>query len=149
MSVIKQSNAILKDPITSPDMSGDVIEQIYTYTFAKAFTAATDILEFAALIPYGRIVNARIIGENIGATTLTVGFMSGAFKSLDPTRTSGAELFSAVVGNVEAQVPLLTLAGLALNGGEPVSIGLKVGADIAAGATKKVHLKLAYIASAT
>ena len=84
-----------------------------------------------------------MIGEGTGATTFTVGLMSGEFGSTDPARTSGNELFSAVAGNALQTASLVSLAALGKTDAAR-SIGVRASAAIAANPATKLHLRISY-----
>ncbi len=140
---IKQSTYITKGHITTPDRAGEVCEQIFTHTFNAALDT-TDILELAALIPFGRILAVDLADENVGVLNWTIGYMSGTVGSTDAARTSGTELFAAQAAGTPVSMTVAALAALAANGYDAKSIGVKTSVNIAAGAIKKIHLRIRY-----
>lgn len=141
---VKQSNYFkgnARTPVPHPARKGEVIEYMFTHVFAET-VATTDILELVPVFPNGRIVGFDFAAENIGAINLTIGLMTGTAGSLADTRTSGAELISAAVSTTPAATTLTALAALAELGDAATSLGLTVSADVTAGATKKLHLRI-------
>jgi hypothetical protein len=130
-----------RTPVPHPARKGEAIEYIFTHTFTET-VATTDILELIPVFPYGRIVGFDFAAENIGAINLTMGLMSGAAGSLDAARTSGSGLISAAVSTTPLAATLTQLAAIAENGESPVSIGMTCSADITAGSTKKLHIRI-------
>lgn len=127
----------------SPYVAHSPVTTIITHTFTEALAAA-DILELAALPPYCKIVSIEMIGEGTGATTFTVGFMSGDFGSSDPARTSGSELFNAVAASALAQATIPALAALPASDAIR-SIGVRPSATIAANPATKLNFRVSYI----
>lgn len=141
---IKQTKffkGMARTPVGHPHKAGHTTTHLFTHVFSEA-VATTDILELIPLAPGLRVVECTINTENIAATNLTVGLMSGNIGSLDAARTSGNELVAAQVSGTEYSSTLLQLAALAKNGDTAKSLGLKVSADVAAAANKKLHVKL-------
>ena len=132
-----------KSPVTH-GQAGLLIKQTYTFTVASAITAATDIIEIAALPQGAQLVEAELIQENAtAATTYAVGFMSGRWRDNDPARTVDTAVFAALRADTLRRLESHAAAKIA-----PVdvtrSIGIKLGADEAAGPTKLISLTLGY-----
>lgn len=130
-----------RKPVPHPDRKNQAMVYMFTHVFNDA-VATTDILDLFPLIPYGRITGFEWATENIGAVNVSIGLMTGTPGSLDTARTCGTELASAVSAATGGNVGVTALAALAENGEVPVSIGFKTATDIAAGATKKLHIKI-------
>lgn len=142
---IKKSNVttgMARMQLPSPVAAYAPATMILTHVFSEA-VATADILELAVLPPYCRVISAELIGEGTGATTFTVGLMSGEFGSTDPARTSGNELFSAVAGNALQTASLVSLAALGKTD-TARSIGVRASAAIAANPATKLHLRISY-----
>jgi hypothetical protein len=118
-------------------------ELLISHAFTEAL-ATTDILELTALPPYCKITGIEMIGEGTGATTFTVGFMSGEFGSSDAARTSGTELFNAVAASAKAEASIVALAALAPTDAAR-SIGIRASAAVAANAATKLHFRVRYV----
>lgn len=130
-----------RTPVPVPHRKGEVIEYLFTHTFTETIGTA-DILELFPVFPYGRIVGFDFAAENVGAINLSIGTMSGASGSLDSARTVGSQLINAAVSTTPLASTLTQLAALAAIGETPVSIGLVPSAEIVAGATKKLHVRI-------
>lgn len=127
-----------------PQTAGAVHTQLFSYDAAAGLLAA-DILELGELPPGCRVVDAILFTEGtFTGLTADVGIMSGTYGDPDASRTSGNQLYddadlTAVVRLSKRD--MLLLAPVEGSRG----IGLKVSADVAAGAGKKIHLQLSYI----
>lgn len=139
----KITGGMARRQMQSPYVANQPVTTIITHEFAEALAAA-DTLELAALPPYCKILSLEMIGEGTGATTMTVGFMSGEFGSNDPARTLGTELFNAVAANALAAATIPALAALAVSDSIR-SIGVKPSANIAANAATKLHFRITYV----
>lgn len=126
----------------SPNIAFAATEAIIEHVFNEA-VAATDILEIAYLPAYCRIMSAEVFSIGTGAVTFNVGFMSGKVGDVDPARTSGAEIFSAVTPTAKAEAAINTVAGLAMSDADR-SIGIVPSAQVAANAGTKIYLRLRY-----
>jgi hypothetical protein len=139
----KITGGMARRQMPSPYVANQPVTTIITHQFDEALTTA-DMLELTAL-PASLLKNAdKMIGEGTGATTMTVGFMSGEFGLSDPARTLGAELFNAVAANAMAEVAIPALAALAVSDSIR-SIGVKPSANIAANAANKLHFRITYV----
>lgn len=127
-----------------PQTAGAVHAQLYSYDAAAGLLAA-DILEIGELPPGCKVVDAIVFTEGtFTGITANVGIMSGAYGDPDAARTSGSEIFAAADLTTFARLAKrdsLLLASVEASRG----IGLKVSADVDAGAGKKIHLMLFYI----
>lgn len=132
-----------RTPVPHPHRKGEVIEYMFTHVFTEAL-ATTDVLELFPIFPYGRIVGFDFTSENVAAVALDIGLMSGTPGSLDAGRTSDDVLIDGVLANATTGIEtgLAALAAIAMNGETPVSVGVKTATDIAAGATKKLHVRI-------
>lgn len=108
-----------------------------------AAVAATDILELAYLPPYCRILDASLLTVGTAAITFSVGFMSGDVGSVDPARTCGAQLFSAVTPTTQQNAPLGTLAAMQA-ADVSRSIGVVPSGNVPASPDTKLYLRLTY-----
>lgn len=127
----------------TPLYAGHACEIIISHTFTEN-VATTDVLEIAPMQPYMRLLGAEVIGENLGAITLDIGFLTGTPGDTTATRTCGSEIFNDQAAGSVGTLTLLAAAGIAKNGDTAKSIGLVPSAEITAGATKKLHLRLRY-----
>lgn len=140
----RYTSGMSQTPVPVPNKAGVQHAILVTHTFNEAVLAA-DVLDLVCLGAGTRVVSMRTISENVGAINLKVGNLTGTPGSTDAARTCGSEFFAAQAANAEALVPLVTLANLAPYSAD-VSIGIQPAADITAGATKKLHLLIEYIA---
>ena len=141
---IRQTNYFrgnARTPVPLPERKGEVMEYLFTHTFNETVNTA-DILELFPVFAYGRITGFDFATENLGSVDLTIGLMSGTPGSLDAARTSGSQLINAGAAGTPAATALTALAGLAAIGETPVSIGLVPSANITAGATKRIHIRI-------
>lgn len=132
-------------------VSGDVMSSHVDYVFdaatmgAATFSASLDKLELAVLPAGAQLVGAQVIGANFGAITGNIGLMSGEVGSTDNARTSGSEIFSAIsINNNEARATLAACLAIAPSN-QHRSIGFVPSADVAAGATKRLTLRIEYV----
>lgn len=127
--------------------SGTVMKAVYEYTFTKAFTAASDILEIGLLPAHTRVLGATVIGEGFGgAITADVGLLNGDQGSNDDTRSlTGTEFFNdADVNGAEDDMTTTAALAIAQSDGHR-GIGVELSTDVAAGAAKKLTLVLEYV----
>lgn len=136
-----KGNARKELPI--PLQAGMACEVIITHVFTEAVNT-TDVLEICPLMPWMKILGAEVIGQNIGATTMDIGYLTGTPGDTDAVRTCGNELFNDQAGNAVGTMTLLAAAGLAKNGDTAKSIGMVPAANIAASASTKLNLRLRY-----
>lgn len=103
MTIKRNMGSIRKAPTIGN--VGAVLCAVFEYTFNTGddLVAASDILEIGMLPAGHRPISATLIGAGFGATTATVGLMSGepgADTNANGTpRTAGAELFGATTIN--------------------------------------------------
>lgn len=134
------------EQVARPQSAHSTHSQLFIVDVPATGFAAGDILELAVLHPYATIVDATIVPiGSLGAATVDVGFMSGQVG--EPTnddgtaRTCGNELF--VGAAITALVRLAKTDALVEPAQEvPRPIGVKFGAEVAAGAGKKIGLYL-------
>ena len=130
-------------PITSPDRAGEKHEVIYAYPIPVGGLATTDIIELAALIPFGKIVSADLSDNGtLAVANLTVGLMTGNFGDNVAARTIATPIFTAVATGTQHAATVAQLAALPQNSDTPVSIGVTTSAALAAGGT--IYLRLGY-----
>ena len=127
-----------------PQTAGAVHAQLYSYD-ASAGLLAADILEIGELPPGCQIVDAMVFTEGtFTGLTADVGLMSGTYGDTDAARTSGSEVFNdadlTAFTRLVQKSTLLIAPSVAARG-----VGVKVSADVTAGAGKKIHLLLSYI----
>lgn len=144
---IKQSTAAKGQAATpSAYSAGIVTTAIYHYDFTEAFTAASDKLELGTLLADTQIVGATVIGLGLGDITADVGLMSGTPGSTDNARTVGDDLFDAAdVDDAEADATLSDCLAVARSNAHR-SIGAVLSGNVAAGANKRLTLRIDYIA---
>lgn len=147
MAIRKLNKVGLYSALTTPQMNGDAHTLLITHTVTENI-GTSDILEIAAIPADMKLLDVVLSTENAGTTNLTVGIMSGKPNDPDAARTSGSEIFNAVAAGTEQRATLIALAGIARDPGNR-SIGLKTSAEITAGATKKIHLRITYGAQPT
>lgn len=127
--------------------AGCVGVAIFTYTFDKAFTAASDILELGMIPADTRIIAATLIGEGLGAITADVGVMSGDFGAKDATRTTGTQLFNdQSVNDTEGDATRKNCLSVAPSD-KHRGLGVTLSGNVAAGASKKITLVVEYTAA--
>ena len=116
----------------------------FTFTFSETFAfGGTDKLELGVLPAFSRVVDYQVIPENMAGAVVNIGLMSGTFGVADSARTVGTELFAAQSVTDTAVAGTSKVGQLIAPTGADRSIGLTVNtADITAGATKKVTLRL-------
>ncbi|WP_444668359.1 hypothetical protein [Cereibacter changlensis] len=129
--------------VPTPKQAGTTAEVIVSHTFTENLET-TDVLELFGLIPYGKVIGLDFMGENLGAVNLSIGLMSGTPGSIDPARTSGAEYIAAAVSTTPLASTLAQIVAAPRNGDTPRSIGVKTSAQIVAGPTKKLHVRIRY-----
>ena len=127
----------------STNRAGDATELIVSHTFDQDVNT-TDVLEMFPVDPGMKIMAVDFASENLGAITLNIGYITGEAGDITTVRTCGSELFAAQAVGTPASVPLIALAALAQNGSAVRSIGIVPSANIVAGTTKKIHLRIRY-----
>lgn len=138
-------NAVGKRQVTPPVpyTSGQVTVARFTYSFATAFTAASDKLELGILPAGARVVDYLILPTGMNGDC-DIGIMSGTPGDPDNARTVGDEFFDGV-----------TLASAVVRGSDPLAwklapaatdraIGFINSANITADAAKTIELIVMY-----
>lgn len=133
-----------KKSITTQAQAGVLITKTFPFVMAAGVTAATDIIEIAGLPPGAQIVDAELVQVNgTGTTTYAVGFMSGRWREPDAARTVDDAIFSALRADTARRLGFVAASAI-----PPVDyargIGVVLGTNEAAGATKVVYLTLSY-----
>lgn len=134
-------------PFPSPHQAGSVITVIASVDLSAGLLAA-DVLELFPFHPYAKITNFDIsdIGSLIGATNITIGLMSGTPGNTTEVRTVGTELINAQAAGTAVASTLAQIAALHRNDGSAKSLGLKVSANVVAGAGKVLNIRYSYTA---
>lgn len=133
----------------NPREAGSVVAVVYEFDFTSVgYTAASDVLELGPLPAYAKPINVVSIGEGLGATTATIGLLTGEAGNPDNARAlAGAStnfLTAASVNDTEVaatKVNCLKVASAQSHRG----IGATLAGNIAAGAGKKLRLLVEYI----
>ena len=128
-------------------VAGTLVAMVYTHTFAKAFTAATDVIEMGMVPAMNQLHSAELIGKGVVVNTADVGIMTGVYgDTQDETRTCADEIFDgADINDKAAQAATADLLAVVPTD-RNLGIGVKLSADVAADATKSVTLVLTYYA---
>lgn len=129
-----------------PGSAGMVATAVFEHTLTAAYATATDFIEIGSIPATARPLSATIIGEGFTAgTTATVAAMDGVAGEADDARAlTGPELFTAQ-DVVDAEAETTAVKCLAL--GTQVDhrgLGVKLSADEAASANKKLTVILSY-----
>ncbi|MND20863.1 hypothetical protein D3C76_47990 [compost metagenome] len=130
-----------------PQTAGAVHTQLFSFT-CSANVETTDIIELGELMPFARVCDAIVFTEGtFTGITADIGLMSGNFGDKDSVRTSGNELFAAAdlaaAGTAIVRLSKKDMLSLATTEASR-GIGVKVSAQVAGAATKKIHLLLSY-----
>lgn len=130
-----------------PQTSGALHVQRFIYDLSVAANAAAinDIIEIGELPPFCRIIDAKVYTNGtFTGVTADVGIMSGEYGDNDPTRTVGAELYTAV--DLTVMTRLVKSDSLKIAPTESSrGIGVKIlGAAASVAATKYIVLELHY-----
>ena len=126
--------------------AGILTTAVYEYVFDEDYATATDKIELGRLPADVQIVGATVIGAGLGAVTADVGIMSGAPSDPDNDRTVGDELFDAQsVNNTEAAATLADCLAVARSD-KHRAVGAVLSGNVAAGAAKKLTLRIDYVA---
>jgi hypothetical protein len=146
MAIFQSSAAKGQAATPSAYQAGIVTTAIFEYTFTAAYTAATDVIELGLLPADTQIVGATIIGAGLGATTADIGIMTGTPGDTVGTRTVGDELFDGTsVNDATANATLADCLAVSRSNTHR-AIGASIAANVAAGAAKKLTVKIDYIA---
>lgn len=134
-------------PFNSPKLAGSVVTVIATIDLSAGLLAA-DVMELVPFHPNCRITEFDItdVGTLIGTTNITIGVMTGNPGDLTTVRTVGNELIDAQAAGTPRSTTLQQLAALARNGDATRSLGLRVSANVTAGAGKALTIRYSYIA---
>jgi len=134
-------------PFNTPHKAGSVITVVGTLDLSAGLLAA-DVLELIPFHPYAKIVDFDIsdVGSLIGTTNITIGMMSGTPGDTAAVRTVGSELINAQAAGTAVASTLAEIAAIPRNDGSAKSIGLKVSANVTAGAGKALHFRYSYTA---
>lgn len=124
--------------------AGVLMTAAFSFTFDKA-TLAADIIDLGVLPAGAQIVGGAIIGQNMGAVTAQVGIMSGEVGSLDVARTITTDIAAAAsMNDTSTEISRISALAIAPDDTKHRSIGAKISADVAAGATKKITVLVFY-----
>lgn len=146
MAIFQSSAAKGQAATPSAYQAGIVTTAIFEYTFTADYATATDVIELGLLPADTQVVGATVIGAGLGATTADIGIMTGTPGDTVGTRTVGDELFDGItVDNDENSATLANCLAVARSNAHR-AIGAKVAANVAAGAAKKLTVKIDYIA---
>jgi hypothetical protein len=146
MAIFQSSAAKGQAATPSAYQAGIVTTAIFEYTFTADYATATDVIELGLLPADTQIVGATVIAAGLGATTADIGIMTGTPGDTVAARTVGAELFDDTsVNNASANATLANCLAVARSNAHR-SIGAKVAANVAAGSSKKLTVKIDYIA---
>jgi hypothetical protein len=146
MAIFQSSAAKGQAATPSAYQAGIVTTAIFEYTFTADYATATDVIELGLLPADTQIVGATVIAAGLGATTADIGIMTGTPGDTVAERTVGAELFNDTsVNNATDDATLAECLAVARSNAHR-AIGAKVAANVAAGAAKKLTVKIDYIA---
>lgn len=146
MAIFQSSAAKGQAATPSAYQAGIVTTAIFEYTFTADYATATDVIELGILPADTQIVGATVIAAGLGATTADIGIMTGTPGDTASARTVGAELFNDTsVNDASADATLAGCLAVARSNAHR-AIGAKVAANVAAGAAKKLTVKIDYIA---
>ena len=133
-------------PFNTPHKAGSVVTVIAKVDLSAGLLA-TDVMELAPVIPYGVITGFDIADSgNLGATNITIGLMSGTPGDTTAVRTVADELIAAAPAGTAIASTLAKVAAIPRNNGDAKSLGLKVSANITAGAGKHLTIRYSYTA---
>lgn len=134
-------------PFNSPHKAGSVVTALVSVDLSAGLLAA-DVLELMPFHPSCRITAFDIsdVGSLLGATNITIGVMTGTPGDTTAVRAVGNELINAAPAGTPIASTLAQLAALPANDGDAKSLGLRVSANVAAGAGKALHIRYSYIA---
>lgn len=145
MALVKSDHAKgrLQAPIAAE--AGNVVTARYEIDLGAI--GATDVVELGILPAYSRIVDATLVTDGLGGTSITadVGVMSDAPGETDASTTVGAEVFDDAAVTAAGVVRASATAGFLLATSETDrAVGLVLSGTIAGG---KVVLLLEYAAN--
>jgi len=124
-----------RKPVATAHYAGVEAVNIFTHTFAAAFTAATDVLEIG-MVPANTIATEiTLIGDTISALqTATIGILDGDYGDGDDTRDIATQIATGLdVADATASVPVATAIAVA-PANTNLGLGIKLTVDVAAGA---------------
>lgn len=139
-----------KKPTPVPDQGGVIACETFEYSLAAAL-ALNDIIEIGILPANARIVDGILDCDDLDtngapAITLDVGIMSGTVGDADTGRTVGTELFAASTVAQAGGMARTTKGQRSVPTALDRSIGVKVAAAPATGATTgKIRLTVFYV----
>lgn len=143
MALYRSVYGLRQEMAPIPFQAGDIMVADFTYSFETVGLLTTDKLELGVLPSGAKIVDAILIPESLNGNA-TVGIMSGEAGLNDVARTVGAELWSAAtVASTPLRAALLTAFKVVASNVDR-GIGYTTSADIAAGAGKRITLRLFY-----
>jgi hypothetical protein len=149
-SFLKSDWAKGKKATPVPDQGGVIACETFEYSLSAALALA-DIIEIGILPGNARIVDAIIDTDDLDtggspALTLDVGIMSGTVGDADTARTVGTELFAASTIGQAGGMARTTKGQRSTPTPLDRSIGVKVAAAPATGATSgKIRLTVFYV----
>jgi hypothetical protein len=132
-------------PMATPHKAGETTIVMFTHVFTETI-ATTDILELIPMPVNMKLVAFDYASENIGAINLKAGLMTGSVGDTTSVRTLGAELFAATPAATPNEAPLLAILGITPSD-TPRAIGIAPDANITAGATKKLHVRMTFVSA--
>lgn len=146
MAIFQSSAAKGQAATPSAYQAGIVTTAVFEYTFNDAYATATDVIELGILPAETQIIGATVIAAGLGATTANIGIMTGTPGDTVSTRTVGDDLFVATsVNDATADATLANCLAVARSNAHR-SIGAVIAANVAAGAAKKLTVKIDYVA---
>lgn len=146
MTVFQSSVAKGQAATPSAYQAGIVTTAIFEHVFNQSYVAATDVIELGLLPAETQIIGATVIGAELGATTANIGIMTGTPGDTVGVRTVGSQLFAATnVNNATADATLANCLSVD-RANTHRAIGATIAANVAAGAAKKLTVKIDYIA---
>jgi hypothetical protein len=130
--------------------AGILTTAIYEYVVATNFVAADDRIEMGILPADVQLVGATVVGVGVGAVNAVLGIMTGEPGDPSNSRTVGTTAGLQVIGatSVNDAAAVATLANcLSIpRSDKHRSLGVTLSGNVAAGAAKKVILRIDYIA---
>lgn len=131
-------------PLSTPGQAGQATERIETFELNEAVNAA-DIVEITGLPAHMKPTECTVETEGLaGPTNITVGLMTGHIYEANDARTLGSEFVAAASAGSVNTTSVTDLAGISKST-EHRGIGFQLSANEAAGAAKRVHIRIRYI----
>lgn len=146
MAIFQTSAAKGQAATPSAYQAGIVTTAIFQYTFNEDYATATDVIELGTLPADTQIVGAEIIGDGLGATTADIGLMSGDPGDTESARTVSDEIFDGTSVNDATALSTLEACLTIPRASTHRSIGAFIAANVAAGASKVLTVKIDYVA---